>query len=85
LREAGLSVAQQKGITVRYNGIVAGDYVAALVVEETVVVELKASKTLDAAHTAQCVNYLKATGLHVCLLLNFSRPRLEIHRVIYEL
>ena len=85
MREAGLSVAQQKGITVYYNGIVVGEYVADLVVEETVVVELKASKALDPVHTAQCINYLKATGLHLCLLLNFGRPRREIHRVAYEL
>jgi GxxExxY protein len=85
MREAGLSVVQQKGITVYYNGIIVGEYVADLVVEETVVVELKASKTLDPAYTAQCINYLKATGLHLCLLLNFSRPRLEIRRIAHEL
>jgi GxxExxY protein len=59
MREAGLSVEQQKGITVYDNGIAVGVYVADLVVEETVVFELKASKTLDPAHTAQCINYLK--------------------------
>lgn len=85
MREAGLSVAQQKAVTVYYDGIAVGDYVADLVVEGTVVVELKAVKTLDPAHTAQCINYLKATGLHLCLLLNFGRPRLEIHRVSHEL
>ena len=85
MREAGLSVAQQKGIAVYYDGIVVGEYVADLVVGETVVVELKASKTLDPAHPAQCINYLKATGLHLCLLLNFGRPRLEIHRIAHEL
>jgi GxxExxY protein len=85
MREAGLSVAQQKGIAVYYSGIIVGEYVADLLVEESVVVELKASKTLDPAHTAQCINYLKATGLHLCLLLNFGRPRLEIHRVAHEL
>jgi GxxExxY protein len=69
LREAGLSVARQQAITVYYNGIPAGDYVADLVVEGMVVIELKARKTLDPAHTAQCINYLKATGLHLCLLL----------------
>ena len=74
MREAGLSVAQQKGIAVYYNGLIVGEYVADLLVEESVVVELKASKTLDPAHTAQCINYLKATGLHLCLLLNFGRP-----------
>ena len=85
MREAGLSVAQQKGITVYYAGIIVGEYVADLVVEGTVVVELKASKSLDPVHTAQCINYLKATGLHLCLLLNFGRPRLEIHRIAHEL
>jgi GxxExxY protein len=85
MRAAGLAVAQQKGITVYYNGIVIGEYVADLVVEDTVAVELKASKALDPAHTAQCINYLNATGLHLCLLLNFARPRLEIHRIAHEL
>jgi len=85
MRAAGLAVAQQKGITVYYNGVVVGEYVADLVVEDAVVVELKASRALDPAHTAQCINYLKATGLHLCLLLNFARPRLEIHRVAHEL
>ena len=85
MRAAGLTVAQQKGITVYYNSIVVGEYVADLVVEDAVVVELKASKALDPAHTAQCINYLKATGLHLCLLLNFARPRLEIHRIAHEL
>jgi GxxExxY protein len=85
MREAGLSVEQQKGIAVHYNGIVVGVFVADLVVEEKVVIELKASKALDPAHTAQCINYLKATGLRLCLLLNFGRPRLEIHRVVHRL
>ena len=85
MRQAGLAVAQQKGVTVSYNGIVVGQYVADLVVEETVVIELKAGKTLDPVHTAQCMNYLKATGLHLCLLLNFGSPRLGIRRVAHEL
>jgi GxxExxY protein len=85
VREAGLSVEQQKGITVYYNGIVVGIYVADLVVEGTVVVELKAGKTLDPAYTAQCLNCLTATGLRLCLLLNFGRPRLEIHRFAHKL
>jgi GxxExxY protein len=85
MREAGLSAEQQKSIAVYYNGIVVEVYVADLAVEEMVVIELKASKTLDAAHTAQCINYLKATGLHLCLLLNFGRPRLEIHSIVHGL
>jgi GxxExxY protein len=44
-------------------------------------VELKAIKAPDNAHTAPCLNYLKATGLHLCLLLNFGKPRLKIQRI----
>jgi len=82
---AGFAVAQQTGIAVYCNGVVVGEYVADLVVEDAVVVELKASKALDPAHTAQCIYYLKATGLHLCLLLNLGRPCLEIHRIVQDL
>ncbi len=53
-----------------------GEFVADLLVEGRVLVELKAVQILDDVHTAQCLNYLKATGLKVCLLLNFGRPKL---------
>jgi GxxExxY protein len=85
LRRAGLSVVQQKGVTVYYVVVAVWYYVADQMVEETVVVELKASRALDPVHTAQCINYLKATGLHVCLLLNFGKPRLDIRRIAHEL
>ena len=85
IRKAGLTVAQQQGITVAYDGIVVGEYNVDLLVEGTIIVELKAIKALDNAHTAQCLNYLKATGLHLCLLLNFGKSRLEIHRIAHGL
>jgi GxxExxY protein len=85
LRKAGLNVAQQQGITVEYDGIIIGNYAVDLLVEETIIVELKAVKALDDAHTAQCINYLKATGLHLCLLLNFGKSRLEIRRIAHGL
>ena len=81
LRKACLHVSQQHVIMVRYDGVIVGEYAADLLVNGTIVVELKAAKALDHVHTAQCINYLKATGLHVCLLLNFGKPRLEIHRI----
>jgi GxxExxY protein len=53
-----------------------------LLVEGIVLVELKAVKALDDIHAAQCLNYLKATGIHICLLINFGRPRVEVKRII---
>jgi GxxExxY protein len=85
LRKTGRRVAQQHGIAVEYDGIVVGQYAVDLLVEGTIIVELKAIKALDSAHTAQCLNYLKATGLHLCLLLNFGKSRLEIQRVPHPL
>ena len=82
LRKAGLAVQQQAGIAVNYDGVIVGDYVADLLVENVVLVELKAVKTIDNVHFAQCMNYLKATGLQVCLLINFGTPRIEIKRVL---
>ena len=85
LRKAGLTVAQQCGATVTYDGTVVGEYFVDLLVEDAVLVELKTVKALDEAHRLQCVSYLKATGLHLCLLLNFGNPRLEIKRVVNRL
>jgi GxxExxY protein len=82
LRKAGLLVEQQYGVVVRYDGVIVGDYSADLLVERSVLVELKAVRTLDAVHGAQCLNYLKATGLQLCLLINFGNHRLEIKRLV---
>ena len=73
------------GIAIRYGGIVVGQYFADLLVESRLLIELKAVKTLDESHRAECINYLKATGLPLCLLLNFGRPRLEIRRIVNSL
>ena len=85
LRKAGLAVSQQHRMVVRYDGVVVGDYTADLLVEHTVLVELKVAKGIDEIQLAQCLNYLKATGLHLCLLLNFGKPRLEIKRIVLDL
>ena len=74
--------AQQYGVVVRYDGVIVGEYTTDLLVEDTVLVELKAVKALDDIHLAQCLNYLKATDLRLCLLLNFGQPRLQIKRVV---
>ena len=85
LRKTGLAVAQQRGVTVTYDGTVVGEYFIDLMVEQTLLVELKSVKALEEAHRAQCVNYLKASRLPLCLLLNFGKPRMEIKRVANRL
>jgi GxxExxY protein len=82
LTRNGLLVNQQYGVVVHYDGVIVGAYSADLLVEGLVLVELKAVQALDPAHGAQCVNYLTATGLRLCLLLNFGNPRLEIGRFV---
>jgi GxxExxY protein len=84
IRKVGLTVVQQYPIRVLYDGVVVGEYAADLLVAEQVIVELKVAKALDNVHLAQCLNYLKATGMEVCLLLNFGKPRVEIKRVIRD-
>jgi GxxExxY protein len=85
LRTAGLAVEQQRGMTVNYKGIVIGEYFSDLLVEGAVLVELKTVQALNRAHRAQCINYLRATGLHLCLLINFGAPRLEVRRLVQGL
>ena len=80
-RKAGLIVEQQRRLVVRYDGVEVGEYVADMVVNEEVLVEVKAGKGVDSAHEAQCLNYLAATGLPVCLLLHFGL-RVDVKRII---
>ena len=82
LRIGGNRVEQQKQFTLRYEGLVVGEFYADLVVEETLIVELKAVDILTKSHIAQCLNYLRATGLKDCLLINFGNPRVEVRHII---
>ena len=84
LRKVGFAVEQQRSLRVCYDGVIVGDYVADVVVEGRVIVELKAVRALDDIHVAQCLNYLKATGLSVCLLLNFGTARVQVKRIVHE-
>ncbi|HSE11146.1 MAG TPA: GxxExxY protein [Rudaea sp.] len=83
LREAGLDVEQQRGLQVRFRGIVVGDFVADMVVEQRLLVELKSVSYIVPAHEAQLTHYLKATGLRVGLLLNFG-PRAQFKRRVFD-
>lgn len=81
LRQSGLAITQQKPFIIRYENVVVGEYYADLIVEDQVIVELKAQAALDKVNVAQCLNYLRATSLPLALLINFGTPRVQIKRV----
>ena len=85
LRKAGLRVAAQQALVVRYDGEIVGEFVADMLVEDTVILELKSVRHLASAHEMQLVNYLVATGKPVGLLLNFGEHKVEVKRKVREL
>jgi len=83
LREAGLDARQQMPVAVYFRGQIVGDFRADLLVDNAVIVELKAAKSLDNTHEAQLLNYLRATDLEVGLLMNFG-PKSEFNRLAFD-
>ena len=79
----GLHVETDARFCVRYKGIPVGTYIADLVVEQQLIVELKCVEQFSNEHIAQCINYLKASGLRLALLINFQHPRVAWKRVIF--
>ena len=82
LLKAGLRAEKEKKLQVYYDTQLVGEYMADIVVENKVILELKSVKELHPAHEAQLINYLKATGLEVGLIINFGE-RVEIKRKVY--
>jgi len=82
LRKGGIKVAQQAPVRVIYDGIDVGEYVADLIVDNQVILELKAVSELNDIHSAQTLNYLKATDLKVALLLSFGKSKVDIRRFV---
>ena len=82
LRGRGLKADSQVPIKVEYKGQVVGEYYADVVVEDQILLELKAIDQLQKVHEAQLLNYLKATGFKVGLLINFKHPKAEIKRFV---
>ena len=82
LQAAGLSVGYNVPCTVRYRGNIVGEYFAELVVEDTIILELKAVQQLSEVHTAQVLNYLHIAHLNLGLLVNFHGSRLEWKRLV---
>ena len=85
LRQRGIKAESQVPIIVNYKGQIAGEYIADLLVEDKVIVELKAVEKLSKLHEAQLLNYLKATGLKVGLLVNFQNMKADVKRLVLEL
>jgi GxxExxY protein len=83
LKAAGLPCEQQKPIPVSFRGNIVGDYYADILVVGEVILEIKAAKAIDDSHQAQLINYLKATGIHKGLILNFGTPKLGVKRLVY--
>jgi len=81
-RNLGLKAKSQVAINVNYKGELVGEYFADIVVEDTVVLELKAVESLQKIHEAQLLNYLKATKYKIGLLVNFTHPKAEIKRFV---
>ena len=75
-------VEHQRSVLVEYEGTIVGEYIPDLIVEDEIFVEVKAVTGLDHIHKQQCINYLRATGFRVCLLLNFGRSSLEVRRLV---
>ena len=82
LTKEGIPASQQHPVSVRYDDQIVGEFFADLLVQDSILVELKAASRLSNSHMAQCINYLKASGLKLCLLMNFANPRLEIKRIV---
>ena len=85
LRKAGLDAESQKPITVYYENEIVGEFVADIIVNDTVILELKSVRRIVKAHEVQLVNYLIATGKPVSLILNFGERKIEIKRKIKDL
>ncbi len=83
LREQDIKVEQQASIKVNYGDKVVGEYFADLIIQNSIIVEIKAARQLAVEHEAQLLNYLKATHFEVGLLLNFG-PKPEIKRKAFD-
>lgn len=81
LSKQGLNIEPQYPINVYYEEIIVGDFLVDILVEESILVEVVAIDRLAEKHEQKCLNYLKASKLELCLLLNFGVPELEIYQV----
>ena len=84
LSQRGIATEPQTPSIIKYRGEIVGDYFIDILVEKKLILELKCVECLSEVHLAQTLNYLKATGLHLALLINFQHPKVEWKRVILD-
>jgi GxxExxY protein len=84
LQLRGIPAVSQASFPVIYKGQLVGEYFADILVQDMLVVELKCVDRLSDEHMAQCLNYLRTSGRHLCLLVNFQKPKVEWKRVVLE-
>ena len=84
IAKAGLEAEMEKNIQVHYDGQIIGDFIADVIVEDKIILELKSIKQINPVHESQLVNYLRATGIEVGLLINFGE-QVEIKRKVLDL
>lgn len=82
LKENGIKAEQQVPIKVYFHSQIVGEYIADILVEDCIILELKAQDKIIENHKAQTLNYLKATGLKLAILLNFGKHKLEYERLV---
>ena len=84
LEKHEINFRQQKALKVIYKGEVVGNFVTDIVIENKLLIELKVVSEIGSAHKAQVINYLKATGIPVALLLNFGTPKMGVQRIVHQ-
>ena len=82
LQLRGIPAVSQPSFAVDYKGHCVGDYFADILVDDALVIELKCADHLTNEHMAQCLNYLRASGITLCLLVNFQKPVVEWKRIV---
>ena len=82
LRKNGLRISMQRSLKVYYEGILVGEYTPDIIVNDQILLELKAVKSIEEIHKAQILNYLRISKLRIGLILNFGTPKLGIKRMI---
>ena len=82
LEENGIKAEQQVHIKIRFHGHIVGDYIADILVKDQVILELKSQDKITNMDKAQAINYLKATGIRLAILLNFGKTTLEHERIV---